>query len=171
MFLDMNRAAINRVVISIPLQKQTQGILERLVVEIHSHRPADIGRQKQVQAILDRHALQQVANLGIFDIQILDDDGIRNREWLKRLSEHCCAQSKQQSKDKLALAYKIHVRKIRKKIFYSLNGLAKHGVLINNLVVQVVRDFPCRITLYAFIYISRVGRNLFVLKHASNLGT
>jgi hypothetical protein len=50
---------------------------------------ADIGSQEQVKTLLDSHFLQEIANLGIFDIQIFNDNRIRNRERSKCLGE-CC---------------------------------------------------------------------------------
>ena len=93
---------------------KTQCVLQRLVVEIDRHRAANIWREEQVQAILDRHTLQQIANLGILDIQIFNDNGIRNRKRSKCLGGHRCVQCKQQCKNKLVLAYKIHGDKFRK---------------------------------------------------------
>ena len=57
MLTNMNRTTIDRVIIAVPLQQQTQSILERLVVEVYCNRPTNIGSQEQVQAILDRHTL------------------------------------------------------------------------------------------------------------------
>ena len=57
MFANMNCTAIDRIIVAVPLQQQTQSIFERLIVEIDRHRATNIGSQKQVQAILDRHTL------------------------------------------------------------------------------------------------------------------
>ena len=41
-FTNMNRATIDRVIVAIPLQQQTQSIFKRLIIEIHRYRTAHI---------------------------------------------------------------------------------------------------------------------------------
>jgi hypothetical protein len=93
---------------------KTQCVLQRLIIEVDRHWAADIGSQEQVKTLLDSHFLQEIANLGILDIQIFNDNGIRNRKRSKCLGGHRCVQCKQQCKNKLVLAYKIHGDKFRK---------------------------------------------------------
>ena len=86
--LHADDSTIKHILVAIALQQDAKSFLKRLVGEIDRNRALDFGSQEQVQAVLYRKPLEQVANFRILDIQGLYDKRICNRKRRERPSAY-----------------------------------------------------------------------------------